>query len=192
MKKGEETRARLVASAGRGFRRAGFGGIGVDLIASEAGVTSGAFYAHLGSKHGAFRAALVSGLEDVLEALPRFRREHGDDWPAAFADYYLGSEHREDVETGCAMAGLSPDVVRADADVKRDYAEMMQRIAEEIAEGLPHGQEGRDRMETAWGFLSSLVGGLTVARAAGSAPAATSIAKAAKSAALAMLRPRQS
>jgi AcrR family transcriptional regulator len=59
----EEARARMVAAAGRGFRRQGFGGIGVDGLAKEAEVTSGAFYGHFSSKGEAFKAALVAGLE---------------------------------------------------------------------------------------------------------------------------------
>ena len=188
MKKSEETRKRLIESAVKGFRRAGFGGVGVDSIAKEAGVTSGAFYAHLGSKDGAFRAALLSGLQDVLDALPRFRQESGEDWPKAFADYYLGAEHRNDPETGCAMAGLSPDVVRADADVQHEYAKTMERIAAEIAKGLSEDLGQSEKLDRAWAFLATLIGGLTVARAAGSdAMAAQQIADASKSAALATL-----
>jgi TetR/AcrR family transcriptional regulator, transcriptional repressor for nem operon len=37
----EEARAHMIAAAGRGFRRKGFGGIGVDGLAKEAEVTSG-------------------------------------------------------------------------------------------------------------------------------------------------------
>ncbi|MFT4783566.1 MAG: TetR/AcrR family transcriptional repressor of nem operon [Paracoccaceae bacterium] len=185
MKKSEETRSRLVASAGRGFRRAGYAGVGVDSIAKEANVTSGAFYAHMGSKDGAFRAALISGLEDVLATLPKFREQHGDQWAVAFADYYLGSEHRKDMENSCAMAGLSPDVVRADPDVQMEYANMMQRIAAEIVKGIPGDQPASDKLKMAWAFLATLIGGVTIARAAGSNSAASDIAQASKSAAIA-------
>ena len=40
----QEARTKILDAAGRGFRRLGFGGIGVDGLAKEAGVTSGAFY----------------------------------------------------------------------------------------------------------------------------------------------------
>ena len=46
----EGARTRILDAAGRGFRRLGFGGIGVDGLAKEAGVTSGAFYGHFPSK----------------------------------------------------------------------------------------------------------------------------------------------
>ena len=49
-----ETRSRIIDAAGRSFRSNGYAGIGVDGIAKAAGVTSGAFYAHLGSKKWCF------------------------------------------------------------------------------------------------------------------------------------------
>ena len=48
LNKKQETRKRIINAASRGFRSNGYAGIGVDGIAKEAGVTSGAFYAHLG------------------------------------------------------------------------------------------------------------------------------------------------
>ena len=58
----EETRLKMRVAASRSFRAHGFAGVGVDGIAKEAGVTSGAFYSHFGSKDGAFSAALGVGL----------------------------------------------------------------------------------------------------------------------------------
>ena len=55
------TRQRIVDAAGRGFRRGGYGGIGVDGLAKEAGMTSGAFYVHFDSKKAAFRESMLQG-----------------------------------------------------------------------------------------------------------------------------------
>ena len=40
--KKQETRQRILDAAGRGFRKGGYDGIGVDGLAKQAGVTSGA------------------------------------------------------------------------------------------------------------------------------------------------------
>lgn len=188
MKKAERTRAMLVQSAGKNFRRSGYAGVGVDSIAQEAGVTSGAFYAHLKSKDGAFQSALLAGLEDVLTALPKFREDYEADWPNAFADYYLGEAHRTDIENGCAMAGLSPDVLRAEPDVQQAYSNLMQKIVNEVTKGIPGAIPESDKQKRAWSFLTSLIGALIVARAAGSDPIADQIAMASKSAAVAAFR----
>lgn len=187
MKKSEMTREKLLDSSGRAFRREGYAGIGVDSIAKDAGVTSGAFYAHMKSKNHAFRAALIAGLKDVLNVLPEYRKTHGDQWPAAFAAYYLGQDHRLDLEGVCAMTSLTPDVVRLDPEVQTEYATLMGRIVTEIAEHLPNGGATQDREIKAWAFLSALIGGLTLARAVGPGTAADEIARASKAAALGAL-----
>lgn len=187
MKKSENTRAKLLESSRRAFRREGYAGIGVDSIAKDAGVTSGAFYAHLKSKNEAFRAALVMGLEEVLAALPEYREAHGREWPVAFADYYLGRDHRLDLECGCAMTSLTPDVVRADPDVQLEYAALMDRIVKEIATHLPKDGPAHEQEAKAWAFLSTLIGGLTLARAVGIGPTATEIERAARSSALGII-----
>ncbi|RLJ41022.1 TetR family transcriptional regulator [Litoreibacter meonggei] len=184
MKKSEATKAKLLESSGRAFRREGYAGIGVDSIAKDAGVTSGAFYSHLKSKNEAFCAALVAGLEEVLAALPAYREAHGDQWPAAFADYYLGQDHRLDLEGGCAMTSLTPEVVRAEAEVQTEYAAMMGRIVKEIAIHLPQTAAADQQEGRAWAFLSTLIGGLTLARAVGAGSAASEIERASKAAAL--------
>ncbi|MCW5699868.1 MAG: TetR/AcrR family transcriptional regulator, partial [Rhodospirillales bacterium] len=137
--KREETRKRILEAAGRGFRGHGYAGIGVDGVAREAGVTSGAFYAHFGSKDAAFRMALESGLDEVIEAIPRYRREHGPQWIDAFAAYYLSEAHREDLACGCAMTTLTPEVARADEEVHRVFETKMAVIADLIADGLAGG-----------------------------------------------------
>ena len=71
----EAGRAKILASAGRGFRRHGFGGVGVDALAQEAGVTSGAFYAHFKSKAEAFRATVSAGLAGFRQRVDSYQ-EH--------------------------------------------------------------------------------------------------------------------
>ena len=73
----EESRARILASAGRGFRARGYGGLGVDELAKQAGVTSGAFYAHFKSKAAAFREAIAAGLDDLRNGVTEFRQAAG-------------------------------------------------------------------------------------------------------------------
>ncbi|MCZ4279473.1 TetR/AcrR family transcriptional regulator [Kiloniella laminariae] len=181
--KKEETHARMLAAAGRSFRRNGFAGIGVDGIAKAAGVTSGAFYAHFGSKDAAFFAAVVAGLDEVIDGIPRFQKKHGPDWLQAFADYYLGQPHRDDLACGCAMTSLSPEIVRGGEELHQLYETKMFLIAGLIAAGLAGGNSDQ-RLARAWGYLGTLIGGLTITRAMQNRDSAETIAKAIKSAAL--------
>lgn len=173
--KKQETRKRIISAASRGFRSNGYAGIGVDGIAKEAGVTSGAFYAHLGSKDGAFAAALSIGLDEVIAAIPNFRSKHGKQWIEAFSGYYLGKAHRDDLSNGCAMTTLSPEVVRTKPELHLIYEQKMLQIVELMAQGLD-GDSHQECLSTAWAVLGILIGGLTMARAVASASTADQIA----------------
>lgn len=159
-----ETRQKMIAAASRGFRSNGYAGIGVDGLAKAAGVTSGAFYSHFGSKDAAFDVALAAGLDEVIEAIPNFQKEHGADWVEAFAEYYMGTRHRRDLECGCAMATLTPEVVRSNPKVHAAFENKMTQIADLVSHGLI-GNSDEERRAKAWAFLSVLIGGINVARA---------------------------
>ncbi len=173
--KKEETRQRIIVAASEGFRSNGFSGIGVDGIAKKAGVTSGAFYSHLRSKDGAFEAALLLGLDEVITAIPDFQAQHGTKWVAAFSGYYLGQTHRDNLSGGCAMTTLSPEVVRAKPELKALYEKKMIEITTLIAQGLS-GNSHEERLSRAWSLLSVLIGGLTMVRAVASNSTAQVIA----------------
>jgi TetR/AcrR family transcriptional repressor of nem operon len=173
--KKQETRKRIINAASQGFRINGYAGIGVDGIAKKAGVTSGAFYAHLGSKNGAFEAGLSSGLDEVIAAIPDFQRKYGEKWIRVFSVYYLGQEHRDNLSCGCAMTTLSPEVVRSNADIHVLYEKKMVDIVELMAQGF-EGTSFEECISRAWVVLGILIGGLTIARAVGSIETAELVA----------------
>ncbi|MEQ1672130.1 MAG: TetR/AcrR family transcriptional regulator, partial [Hyphomicrobium sp.] len=109
----EEAKAKILGAVGRGFRRLGFGGIGVDGLAKEAGVTSGAFYGHFPSKADAFRAAAVAGMIDVRLAIEQTRASQGEVWLSKFADFYMNAKRTCDLSDACALQSLTPEVGRA-------------------------------------------------------------------------------
>jgi TetR/AcrR family transcriptional repressor of nem operon len=181
--KKEETRRKIVAAASHGFRKYGYGGIGVDGLAKSAGVTSGAFYSHLGSKDGAFNIALAVGLDEVIDSLPKFQSEHGTAWVEAFVEYYLSAEHQNDLECGCAMATLTPEVVRFGDEMHEVFEEKMSVIAKIIVQGLAGGTD-ENRFSRAWSLLGVLIGGINIARSMKSVGASEAVADAIRFAAI--------
>ena len=179
----EEARARMIAAASRGFRRRGFGGIGVDGLAKEAEVTSGAFYSHFSSKEAAFKEAVVAGIEELCAAVLSFRKAHGAKWIEAFADFYLGYKRVCELGDSCALQSLSPEVGRSDAETRSAYEAGMLKVADAVAEGLEGGTLA-ERRQRAWALLSILSGGVTLARAVADEEVSSGIADAVKSAAL--------
>lgn len=160
----EETRAKIIDASSRGFRKNGYAGIGVDGLAQLAGVTSGAFYAHMKSKNAAFQGALNIGLRDVIDAIPKLQKLHGAQWVEVFVEYYFSKSHREDMECGCAMASLTPEVVRAEDAIHVAFEEQMDVIIGLIAQGLDGGS-AQERRTRAISLLGLLIGGLNLLRA---------------------------
>jgi AcrR family transcriptional regulator len=139
----------------------GFGGVGVDEVARQAGLTSGAFYAHFGSKANAFRIALADGLEFLLHGVERFKTEHGKNWLSPFVDFYLGERLAVELPEACALPTLTTDAARADLETRHAYEEEVTKIAAAVADGIG----GRNAEMRAWALLAILSGGASMARA---------------------------
>lgn len=174
------THVRMLDAASRQLRRHGYAGIGVAGVAKAAGVTTGAFYDHFGSKDAAFAAALEAGLDEVIEGVPRWQAKHGRDWLPAFVDYYLGRPHLNERETGCAMAALTPEVARAEIDLRARFEAKMSAIAGLIAAGLDPASSADERTSRAWAILSALIGAVNLSRATADPKAADAIAAGAR------------
>lgn len=174
----EESRANILSGIGRAFRLRGLAGVGVDGLAKEAGVTSGAFYTHFASKDEAFDDAVIAGMQELLSGVRRFRAEHGSQWLVRFAGWYLGSEHRRDMACGCALVTLSPDVMRGGPKLRSLYTAIFVQIVDEIADGLEDAStEARTRQSRS--ILALLAGAVTLARSMSDEPSANEISVAA-------------
>jgi TetR/AcrR family transcriptional regulator, transcriptional repressor for nem operon len=184
--KKEESRARILESAGRGFRSQGFGGLGVDGLAKEAGVTSGAFYAHFKSKAEAFRKAIAVGLDDLRIAIEHFRQAEGSSWRERFVAFYLGDRRTCDLAQSCALQSLSADVARSDGETRKVYEAEFRRVLDAAASGLK-GSAGRRRAD-AIALLALLAGGVSIARAVENSELGDEIADAVRDAADRLMR----
>ncbi len=176
-------RTRILDAAGRGFRRLGFGGVGVDGLAKEAGVTSGAFYGHFPSKAEAFKAAAVAGLVQLREGIEGLQASEGEAWLEKFVDFYLNVRRTCDLGESCALQSLTPEVARADRQTRAAYENELVRVVEAVAGGLPNGTLAA-RRKAAWAILSVLSGGVSIARSAADPKTGAQIAASIKNAVL--------
>lgn len=177
------TAANILAAAGRGFRLEGYGGAGVDGLAHEAGVTSGAFYKHFPSKAAAFEAAVNAGLKSFENYIVQAIANPDKDWLIALVDYYFGKEHLANLAGGCAVPGLTGEVARGSEKVQEVYQHGIEGIVSAIASGLTHLAES-ERRPRAWATLAMLSGGVQMARAVHDEAQATEIATAMREAVL--------
>lgn len=155
--KKDESRARILSSAGRGFRRLGYGGLGVDGLAREAGVTSGAFYSHFTSKAEAFRAAVVAGMQELRRGLGLLHETAGPDWRQGLVDFYLTRRMECDIGESCVLQNLTGEVARAD-DATREA------FTKELDEVFTAAAAASDRAE-AIALLALLTGAVSMGRA---------------------------
>lgn len=183
----EEARARILAAAGRGFRTYGFGRIGVDGLAKEARVTSGAFYGHFPSKEVAFREVVAAGIEELRIGVENFQVEFGEGWIEPFVDFYLGPKRLCDLGASCALQSLTSDVQRANDETRLAFEAEIRRLVEVIAAGLSDGTSEK-RHGRAWALLSILSGSVTLARSMADPAMAEAVAVATRGAALAICR----
>lgn len=179
----QQARERIVGASAKAFRRHGYGGVGIDGLAREAGVTSGAFYGHFKSKDLAFREIAVGGLKELREGIAALQVSYGDSWIAPFIDFYLGERRTCELGESCALQSLTPDVMRADEETRAAYEEVFGQVVYLVAEGLAHLPPDVAH-QRALALLSLLSGGITVARSMASAEQSTAIATALRSAAI--------
>jgi TetR/AcrR family transcriptional repressor of nem operon len=159
----QETKRRILTAAGRGFRKEGFGLIGVDGLARAAGVTSGAFYGHFRSKVDAFRASLIGGLDEFRRSIEELQARFGEGWVESLADFYFSERVTCDLADGCALPSLSADVVRGDAKTKAAFQKEYLALVATLAKGLPGG-DAESRDERALVMTALFTGGVTLAR----------------------------
>lgn len=171
-----ETRHRILSAAEIAFGIHGYDGVGVDGLAAQAGITSGAFYGHFRSKAEVFRAAAVAGLQRLRQGIERFHEQPGRPWVRPFMQHYLAPPFRQGLEGGCALPSLSAEVARSDSGTRACYEAELLRLVDTLAANMPDAAAPARRR--AWAMMALLAGGATLARTVEDAGVAAEIAAA--------------
>ena len=181
----KETRKRILSEASALFRRQGSQATGLPDVMKAAGLTVGGFYRHFDSKSELFREVVKSSLQRTLAFLRHSPPQHrGQGWLRDAAARYLSREHLDNVAHGCPLPSLTPEIARADPEVREAYAEVLREIVDELESRMP-GSDEVSRRERAWGFMALNVGGLMLARGSGDPQQAEEILTACRKAACA-------
>lgn len=95
----EATATRVLDSARTLFAERGYAAVGLDEVATHAGVTRGAVYHHYSSKLGLFRAVHAWAQAEVAEAIVRATAGIADPWDGLEIGCraFLGASVRDDV-----------------------------------------------------------------------------------------------
>jgi TetR/AcrR family transcriptional repressor of nem operon len=159
----EKNHRQIVEIAAARMREAGTDGPGVAEIMKAAGLTHGGFYKHFDSRDDlvaeAIEAAFAQGEDGIREVTAE-----AEDPLAAFVDWYLSADHRDDPASGCAVVALGADAARGDDRVRAAYGAQVERYIAHLEELQGGGEDARRRAIAA---VTSMVGALLVARAVG-------------------------
>src|SRR5262245_11142979 len=156
-----KTHERIVELASERIREQGLERPAVAEIMEAAGLTHGGFYKHFESRDELIAEATETALarsDRHLHALT----DNAQDPLAAFVDWYLSGEHRDNPGAGCAIAALGDDVSRGDKRLRNAYRRQVERYLDNLERFLGGGQDARRRAILA---LSALVGAVTLSRA---------------------------
>jgi AcrR family transcriptional regulator len=152
-----QARQRLVEGGARLAKKRGFAAAGVDDLAAAAGVTSGAVYKHFSGKSELLAAIIES---ELGRSAARFGAVPAGD-AAKLGEVlavYLGPEHVDHPELGCALPSLAADVARADVEVRQAFQEGLLAVHAALK---PHVQSA----DAAWALIAQSVGAVMLARA---------------------------
>jgi TetR/AcrR family transcriptional regulator, transcriptional repressor for nem operon len=156
-----KTHERIVEVASERIREQGLDRPAVAEIMEAAGLTHGGFYKHFGSRGGRSAAAT----ERAVAKSDRHLHELTDDAQdplAAFVDWYLSTEHRDDPAGGCVVAALGGDAGRGEGRVRAAYRRQLERYLDNVERFLGGGHGARqDAILT----VSALVGAVVLSRA---------------------------
>ncbi|WP_405590329.1 TetR/AcrR family transcriptional regulator [Streptomyces sp. NBC_01190] len=148
-------RERAVEAASRLMREKGIAEVGIIDLMQSIGLTQGGFYKQFASKSALVEEAIAKGLADnihYLTSLDEDAGEHGAAW-RSLVESYLSVEHRDDPGSGCPAAGFAGDTARH-PEYSRTYADGVAEMAAWIAPG-----------DAGLAALTTLVGGILLARA---------------------------
>jgi TetR/AcrR family transcriptional regulator, transcriptional repressor for nem operon len=163
-RKSRPPRQEILEAVAPFLKRHGKEGAPVDALMKVAGLTSGALYSQFKNKDDLCSQAICSALDAMLAAYGSIVHERGREGLRSIVSSYLSSRHAVDVAGGCTFTALGSDMAKASPRTRQAYEARIHALVEIFAEGLGLGSEAVRRAK-AQHILSTMLGGLTFARA---------------------------
>lgn len=158
----DETRQKILDSAGRLFKADGIDGTGIAGLMADAGLTNGAFYKHFASKDDLTAHAVADQLarqRQLVDALPP-----GRPGIEQFVRDYLSAEHCDDPASGCPSAALLDEIGRCDDATRQTYTDGLNGLIDALAQRLTPDDPAASRTAVTTIF-AMMAGSIQLARA---------------------------
>ena len=159
----QETRERILATAGRRLKRDGIEGSGVATLMKDAGLTNGAFYAHFPSKDDLVAEAIADQLH-ALQANIVAQAEPGPAGLEQIVRWYLSAQHRDNPGDGCPNAALLDEIGRCGDATRQAYTDGVLVVIDGLAARMAPEDPPSARVK-ALGLLGLMAGTLQLSRA---------------------------
>ncbi|MGX9901143.1 TetR/AcrR family transcriptional regulator [Arthrobacter sp. SA17] len=159
----QETRQRIITTAGRRLKRDGIDGSGVATLMKDAGLTNGAFYAHFASKDSLVAITIADQLQ-ALHANIVALAEPGRAGLEQIVRWYLSAEHRDDLGDGCPNAALLDEIGRCDEVTRQAYTDGVLVVIDGLATRMTPEDPLSGRVK-ALSLLGLMAGTLQLSRA---------------------------
>jgi AcrR family transcriptional regulator len=159
----QETRERIMATAGRRLKRDGIEGSGVATLMKDAGLTNGAFYAHFASKDDLVAEAIADQLH-ALHANIVAQAEPGPAGLEQIVRWYLSAQHRDNPDDGCPNAALLDEIGRCGDATRQAYTDGVLVVIDGLAARMAPEDPPSARVK-ALSLLGLMAGTLQLSRA---------------------------
>ncbi|MFE9438353.1 TetR/AcrR family transcriptional regulator [Streptomyces sp. NPDC006602] len=159
----QETRRRIVETAGRRFKRDGIDGSGVAALMKDAGLTNGAFYTHFESKDDLVTTAIAEQLKAQAESVVA-RAAPGRAGIEQIVWGYLSPKHRDSLGDGCPNAALLDEIGRCADTTRQAYTDGVLVLIDGIAARITPEDPSSARVK-ALSLLGLMAGTLQLSRA---------------------------
>jgi TetR/AcrR family transcriptional repressor of nem operon len=185
------TRDRIVSGASALLRERGLTNVSVAQLMSNAGLTHGGFYSHFASREHLVAEAIGFALMHSAQRIYLSALKDGArPGYSRLIERYLSPAHRDNPQSGCALASLGSEVAR-DGDVARSvFSEGFEALITLLAKLSPEHTPAARRAHVLY-VISALSGALVLARAVSDSEASEEILVAAKKSLLAEEKRRE-
>ncbi len=159
-----EIHQKIVKDASRRIRNEGITGAAVSAVMQDAGLTHGGFYKHFGSKDELLMESLSEAFRDIADRLAQAAEQSQPEtaWKA-IVKTYLSLEYCDQLEYGCPLTALAPELARIDQAMKPRIFEELKKYRSRMLPFMP-GRRTADKERAFFAIFSTMVGAVEIAR----------------------------
>lgn len=170
------SRERILEVAAAQLRELGLDGVSIGDLMKAVDLTHGGFYGHFASRDDLVAAALDKALTNGEASAIRSSSVKGKRTLKSVANSYLSKVHRDNPDSGCAVAALSGDVARSN-DQNR---EIMSKHLARYFDNMQNVMGDTGSRELAISLMCMMVGAVTLSRVTTDASRSDEILQAAR------------